>query len=253
MLTLKWRGQEIQVTEQEAINIAQKNFDATHKYQEASRIRKEAEEKLQILERIKSGDKKALAELAKQAEIDPIDLIEIEVDDIEQGYDKQSEPFISPEVKAIMDEVVQDDALYEELRQVELELPSKVVDVMAKTPETFYAIIQEVKSGDAKLVLPQVQAKLAQLDSVDQAVIMNNPDAYANFYINVKDSMFREQQKRAASQESKPEQKKQNRNYNEMTVRKSGNRQQRKRSAEQPDSFESDEAYQAILDRLAKQ
>ena len=205
---------------------------------------------MDLIEKIKNGDKEALAILAKQADIDPIDLIDIDLDDIEQGTPDTEEPFVSPQVAALMEEVAQDEPLFEELRQVEKLLPEQVVTAMAKDPETFYAIINEVRSGDANKVLPQVQAKLAQLDNVDRAVVMGNPDAYANFYVNVKDSMIRDmQQEQTQEKKSTP---KQNKNYAETAVRKSGSRQGR-RDTSKKDSFESDDAYEAILERLNKQ
>ncbi len=246
--TLKWRGQEIKATKEEVINMAQRNFDSTHKYQEASKLRKSVEKEMDLIEKIRGGDKTALAQLAKQAGVDPIDLIDVDVPDIEQGQPDQAEPFVSQEVANLMEEVAQDEPLYEELRNLEQILPETVVTAMAKDPQTFYSIVQEVRSGDANLVMPQVQAKLAQLDNVDRAVVLGNPDAYANFYINVKDSMIRE----ANKQPEQKKQPKQNKNYAETSVKKSGNRQQR-RGSEKADSFESDDAYEAILERLSNQ
>jgi len=247
--TLKWRGKEIKATKEEVINMAQRNFDSTHKYQEAARLRKEAERELELLNKVRKGDKEALAQLAHEAGVDPVDLIDIEVADIEQGSAKPAEPFVSPEVDALMQEVAQDDELFSRLQTVEDYLPAPVVNVMAKDPETFYAIVSEVRSGDAEVVLPYVQKYLAQMDNVDRAAVTSNPDAYAQFYSNVKQGLIEEA---AAAAEDKPAAKKGKKNFADAAVRKSGGRAKNRKPAEE-DPFESDEAYQKILERLAQQ
>lgn len=245
MVTLKWRGKEIQVTQQEAINMAQQNFDITHKYQEVAKMRKETESDLDLLKRVKEGDKEALAKLSKQSGIDPIDLLDVDMDDIEQGTPDQVEPFVSPQVSVMMDEVAKDDALYNELREIEQVLPEAVVTKMAKDPEAFYAIVNEVRSGDASIVLPHVQAKLSQLNDLDRSIVMNDSDAFASFYINVKDSIV--------NKERKPEPNKDIRRANpvnpaKVSVQKSNT--QKRGLATKQDSMSSDDAYQKILERL---
>ena len=250
LITLKWRGQEIKATQQEVINMAQRNFDSTHKYQEAAKLRKQYESEIELIEKIKKGDKNALAQLAAQAEIDPIDLIDLIDEDIEQGQPDQAEPFVSKEVEKMMEEVAEDTALYDELRDIEEILPEAVVSTMAKDPNTFYSIVAEVKSGDAKIVLPRVQTALAQLDNIDRSMVMNNPENYATFYMNIKNDMIAQSQPKQETpkQETPPAKKA---NYAETAVRKSGNRQ--RRGTEEVDSFTSDEAYEAILQRLNSQ
>ena len=245
--TLKWRGQEIKATKEEVINMAQRNFDATHKYQEAAKLRKQTEKELELLERVRKGDKEALARLAKEANVDPIDLIDVEVGDLEQGEDQQSEPFVSPEVDVLMQEVAQDEELFGKLQNVETALPEPVINAMAKDPETFYTVISEVKSGDAEIVLPHVQKALAQMDNVDRAVVTSNPDAYAQFYLNVKQELIQASQPKEET--PVPEKK----NYADAAVRRSGNRSKKSRKPVEENAFESDEAYQKILDRLAQQ
>lgn len=247
MWTLKWRGKEIEVTQEEAINMAQQNFDSTKKWQEASDMKKEVKKEMELLERAKSGDKKALAQIIKQSEVDPVDLLDLEdedTEDIEQGTGKPAEPFVSSEVAEMMEEVAQDDQLFGKLQDLERELPESVINIMAKDPETFYAVVTEVRSGDADIVLPQVQLRMAQLAPMERTLVTNDPNAFANFYINVKSSMIEEQNKQ--NKKSVPEKSKVN--PNEVSVRKSG--RSRPRGESKQDSFNSDEAYQAILNRL---
>ncbi len=248
MLTLMWRGKEIKATEQEVINMAQKGFDSTNRWQEASDMKKKNKADYDLLERARSGDKKAIAQIVRESEIDPVDLIGME-EDTEQGTATPAEPFISPQVAEMLDEVQQDTELFSNLQEIEHDLPQSVIDVMAKKPETFYAIVQEVQSGDAKIVMPEVQKAIALMSGVDKVAISNNPDAYANLYINVKNQMIQASQQ---SQQEQPEPKqKKSVPANELSVKKSGG--QGRRVPKDVNSFTSDEAYQAILDRLDQQ
>ena len=247
LVTLKWRGKEIKVTPAERDAMAQQNFDITHKYQEVAKMRKSAEADMVLIEKIKGGDKEALAMLAKRGDIDPVDLLDINMDDIEQGTDEPSEPFVSPEVDVLMQEVAKDEPLFNALSDMEKSLPEVVVTQMAKDPETFYAIINEVKSGDAEIVIPQVQARLSMLDSVDRAVVMNNPDAYANFYMNVKQDLISQ----TVQRESKPSTPKRKVNASAVSVQKS--QTSKRGEAKRLDSMQSDEAYERILERLNAQ
>ena len=244
LVTLKWRGKEIKVTQAEAIAMAQQNFDVTHKYQEVAKMRKSIESEMGLIERVKAGDKEALAQLAKQGNIDPVDLLDIDMDAIEQGSSDQEEPFVSPEVDVLMKEVAKDETLFDALSDIEKTLPSSVVDKMAKDPEAFYTIVNEVRSGDAEIVMPQVQARLSTLDSVDRAVVMGSSDAFANFYMNVKQSMIDAQQPiettpTAPAKRVKP---------TGVSVQKS--KQTTRSTSGKLDSFQSDAAYEKILERL---
>ncbi len=244
LVTLKWRGKEIQVTQAEAIAMAQQNFDVTHKYQEVAKMRKSVESEMELIERVKSGDKAALAQLAKQGDIDPVDLLDVDMDAIEQGTADTAEPFVSPEVDVLMKEVAKDEHLFDALSDIEKTLPTSVVDKMAKDPETFYTIVNEVRSGDADIVMPQVQARLSTLDSVDRAVVMSNSDAFANFYMNVKQSMIDAQQPIETTQTVPAKRVK----PTGVSVQKS--KQTNRSTSGKLDSFQSDEAYEKILERL---
>ncbi len=250
LVTLRWRGQEIKATQQEVVNMAQQNFDATHKWQEASDMKKKNKDDYALLERARGGDKKAIAQIVRESEIDPVDLIGMEEleEDAEQGTQEPEEPFVSPAVAEMLEEVQRDTELFSNLQEIEHDLPQSVIDVMAKTPETFYAIVQEVQSGDAKIVMPEVQKVIAQMSGVDKVAIGNNPDAYANLYINVKNRMIQSSQQ--SQQREQPAQKR-SVPANELSVKKSGGQQ--RRAPKDVNAFTSDEAYQAILDRLGTQ
>ena len=229
--------------------MAQQNFDITHKYQEVAKLRKQSENDLSLLDKVRNGDKEALALLAQSGKIDPLDMIDIDLPEIEQGTSNQEEPFLSPGVDMLMQEVVKDEHLYNELAEMEKVLPEAVVKTMAKDPEAFYAIINEVKSGDAALVMPQVQVKLSALDNVDRAVVMSNSDAFANFYVNVKNDMIRQSQPTQPTQPRQVQPQQRSRvNPAEVATRRSNN--QKRGEPKQLDSMHSDKAYEAILERL---
>jgi len=250
MTVLKWNGQEVKVSNEELVNMAQQGFDSTYKYQQIAKSKKEHKADLDLLEKVKSGDKEALAQLSKQAGIDPLDIIDIEVPDIEQGTQNHDEPFVSNEVSELIKEVEKDEALYTRMQDIEHHLPEAVVGVMAKDAQTFYSIVNEVRTGDADIVLPQVTAKLATLPDIDRALVTNNPDQFAQFYMEVKQSMIAEHQ--AKETKPKPEVKEKVKvNPAEVGIKRSG----RDTTAGKDvgvDSFNSDSTYQDILDRLAQ-
>jgi len=245
---MKWNGQDIQVSKEELISLGQKGFDATYKTQQAAEIKRKYQPDIDLLEKIRGGDKEAFAQLSKQANIDPMDILDIEVGDVEQGRDKPTQPFMSPQVEQLIQEVEKDQELFGKMHQIETVLPRAVIDVMAQDAGTFYSIVDEVRSGDAEIVLPQVTARMATLPELDRSLIMNNPEQFKNFYLSVKQSLSQAQTKPEPEIKQEPKEKK---NFNEVAVKKSGGNQ---RSGEPNlDSFNSDSTYQAILDRLDQQ
>lgn len=251
-VTLVWRGKEITVPKSDAIAMAQQNFDITQKYQEVANLRKQTERELELIERVKEGDKEALVLLAKEGNIDPIDLLDVDADDIEQGSGKPTEPFVSPEVDRLMQEVSRDEVLYGKLAELERVLPAPVVSTMAKDLNTFYTVINEVQSGDADIVMPHVQARIAQLSDIDRSLVMSNPDAFAQLYVNVKGQLAQQVQPPAQG-DAAPKANRQKRKVNpaDVAVRKTGTN--KNRQVEKLDSMTSDSAYQKILDRLNSQ
>lgn len=256
MKTLKWNKQEIQVTEDEVMNMAQQNFDITQKYQEVAKLKKQALADIELIDKVKAGDKDALARLLREGEIDPVDMLDYDMEDAEQGTPKQEEPFMSPEVEGMLAEVAKDETLLNDLSEVEKMLPENVVSRMAKDPETFYAIVNEVRSGDANIVMPHVQKNLAQLDDLDRSVVLNDTDAFASFYLNVKNGLiadFQQQQNPEGQQpeRSAPPQQRDRQQMNKVSINKT--RSQKRNNTGQLDSMSSDKTYNEILDRLSRQ
>jgi len=246
--TLKWNGQEVKVSKEELINMAQQGFDSTYKYQQIAKSKKEHQAELDLLEKVRGGDKEALAQLSKQSGIDPLDIIDIEVPDIEQGSQNQAEPFVSNEVSELIREVEKDEALYTRMQDIEHHLPSSVVGVMAKDAQTFYSIVNEVRTGDADIVLPQVTAKLATLPDIDRALVTNNPDQFAQFYMGVKQSMIAEHN--AKQTKPKPIEKVKV-NPAEVGIKRSGKDTTAGKDMG-VDSFNNDKTYEDILNRLSQ-
>ncbi len=230
--------------------MAQQNFDATHKYQEVANLKKSHQKDMDLLHKAQAGDKQAIAQIIGQGQVDPIDLLDVEIP--EQGTQNQEEPFVSQQVEELLSQVSKEPELFNALQETEKDLPQSVVDKMAKDPETFYSIVTEVRTGDAKIVMPEVQKHIAMMNEFDRSVVTGNPDAFANLYVNVKNNLIQKlKQAQQAPQQRSQQPQKQKTNVNELSVRKSG--QSKRRGAEKADSFNDDNAYQAILDRLESQ
>ena len=255
MVTLLWNGKEVSVTKEEERSLAQQGFDYTYKTQQLSKHQKKfdaweqggvEDSEIELWSKARSGDKEALAQLNGIAGIDPLDLLDIEPkEDIEHGDNKPVEPFISPQVNDLMEEVSKNDALYQEMQVVEKHLPEAVVNMMAKDPKAFYDIVNEVKSGDARIVIPKVSAAMATLNDMDKKLVTGNPQEYAKFYLNVKQNLINANQQQARQVQSQPK-----KNMAEVGIPKPG----RTRSqAVISDAFNSDKEYQKILDRLNEQ
>jgi len=249
--TIRWNGKDVEVTMEELKAMAQQGFDYTYKSQHLAQDKLDHQSELALLTKVREGDKEALAQLSKQSGIDPLDLMDINVDNIEQGYSKPAEPFMSPQVEQLMQEVQKDSELYEKMRHIEHDLPSAVINIMAKDAGTFYSIVDEVRSGDAAIVLPQVTAKMATLPELDRALIMNNPEQYKNFYISVKQSMMQEQPAPTTTTQQAPVEKRVKPNPAEVGVKRSGGTPRDREEA--TDSMSSDKEYEAILQRLRNQ
>ena len=244
--TIRWNGKDVKVTTEELINMGQQGFDYTHKSQQLAHDKREHQGELALLERVRSGDKEALALLGKQSGIDPLDILDVDVDAIEQGNTKPSEPFIAPEVSKMMDDISKNPQFFDKMSQVEREIPSSVVNTIAKDPSAFHAVVSEVQSGDYDRVMPQVKVKMASLSEFDRNFLENNPDQFANFYVNVKQSMIK---KHTTTQAQAPVKEK--KNMAAVGIQKSGGTARGNSGV--ADSFSSDDAYEAILNRLNNQ
>jgi len=247
LFTLVHNGKTVKVTAEEKQMLAQQMVDYTYKMQKLGDDKKVHQADLNMLAKIRNGDKEALAQLSGVAGIDPLDLIDIEVNS-EQGTDKPAEPFMSPQVSELMQEVAKDTELFEKMQQIEDVLPAGVINVMARDPQAFYSVVNEVRSGDAEIVLPKVATSMATLSELDRSMVMNSPEQFANFYMNVKQSMINEAKPPQAETKPTPKEKVEL-NPAEIAVKKSG--QGRGQEVTQ-DAYLSEEKYKEILERLAQ-
>lgn len=245
---IRWNGQDVEVSMDELTSMAQQGFDYTYKSQQLAEEKRGYQSDLDLLTKVKSGDKDALATLSKTSGIDPLDILDIDVSHVEQGSVKPDLPFMSPEVGKLMDEVQKDSELYEKMQYLEPNIPNAVVDVMAKDASVFYSIVGEVRNGDAMIVLPKVTARLAALPELDRALVINNPEQYKNLYLSVKQGLINEHQAKANNKQAEHKPKP---NLSEVGITRSG---QTKRVPEgAKDSMSNDKEYQAILERLRSQ
>lgn len=245
---LKWQGKEVEVSDEELMAMAQQGFDYTYKTQQLSKERKRyqaldekniSDDDIDLIIRAKSGDMEALATLAKSANIDPLDLVDVEV----REQPKTEDSFVSPQVKEIITVIQKDQELFTKMQSIENSLPSSVIDTMAKDANLMYAIVNEVKSGDADIVLPNLYKKMATFSDIDRMMVENDPNQFANLYASVKQDMMRKPKEEVKAVETKP-------NIAEVAIKTS----QENRSKEvDSNAFTNDKTYEAILARLNRQ
>ena len=128
------------------------------------------ESDLEVLKRIKSGDKEALAFLTKNAGVDPYDLLSIENPKVTLQNESDA-IVISPQVKPLMEQIANNSELLAKLQQVEDVLPDAVIRAMAQSPELFYGVVSEVQNGTFYDVMPQLQKRLATMSDLDRAFV----------------------------------------------------------------------------------
>lgn len=252
---INWNGKEIEVTKEEAIKLAQQGFDYTFKTQSISKYKKQfeameqagiTESDLEVLKRIKSGDKEALAFLTKNAGVDPYDLLSIENPKVTLQNESDA-IVISPQVKPLMEQIANNSELLAKLQQVEDVLPDAVIRAMAQSPELFYGVVSEVQNGTFYDVMPQLQKRLATMSDLDRAFVVQNPNQFATLYMDVKNT---------AKQVSTPpkqiiKQEREMPNMAEVGIKKST--VQARQEEVLKDAFNSDDEYQRILNKLKNQ
>ena len=251
---INWNGEDIEVSEEEAIKLAQKGYDYTFKTQALSKYKKQFEameqagikdDDIELLKKIKTGDKEALAFLAKNAQIDPYEILNIE----NPKVTLQNEPqgiVISDEVKPLIEQVSHDEALLNKLQQAETMLPDAVIRAMGQSSEMFYGLVSEIQTGTFYDVMPQLQRRMATMSDLDRAYVLQNPHQFATLYIDVKNT---------ATKQSTPPQiieiKKEKPNMAEVGIKKST--VQIREEAVLKDAFNSDDEYQRILNKIRNQ
>ena len=253
MVTLIWNGKEVQVTKEEERKLAQQGFDYTFKTQTLSKYKNRFEEQeragitdddIQILAKIKAGDKEALAYLMKQTKADPFEISEIENPN-PTLQKANSEIVLSPEVKPLMEQVANNTELLGKLQQAESVLPDAVIRNMAINPEIFYGVVSEVASGSFNEVMPQLQRQLSTMSDLDRAYVLQNPNQFATLYMSIKNT--------AKQPIVQPiiETKKEKPNMAEVGIKKSTTVTRQEEIIK--DAFNSDAEYQKILARMKNQ
>lgn len=160
---LKWNGQEIPVTREEAIALAQKGFDSQKKWQEAAinRPLKEAidkygitAEQLEMLGNIvKDKNPEALALLAKQSNID---LYDAEHNDYKPVVEQKNYA-----LDDVIDEINQNEQIATEMNRYVSDMPQSVKDVLVNEPEILRGLNIDMQNGIAQRVMPEVIKQLA--------------------------------------------------------------------------------------------
>ena len=253
--TIKINGKEVEATEEELIALAQKGFDYTKKTQELADKRRELEKfngiderDVEMLKRAKAGDRTALAALSKSFGVDPLELLDVNADDF-KAMQQTATVVPSQEVKEIFESIQGDTQLIGKLRDAETHLPRQVMEAAVQDPRTMRAIIEEVQSGDYEIVQPHLDKQLALLSDMDRGMVTRNPQAYANFYVNVKQGLIDQYQKSQAHTEatktSKPKP-----NLAEVGIQKSGATPSTRSTPKESDAWSDDDAYQKVLNRL---
>lgn len=249
---LKWNGEDIEVTDEELIALGQKGFDYTAKMQNMSKYRRELEaagiddNTLDILKRMKSGDKSAALEYLTSLNVDPIDLLDIDTtkDSINAPLKNNDAIVVSPQVAPLIEQVMSNPRLQSEMERAESYLPRSVIERMAQNADLLYAALSEVESGSFDKVIPRVQMRLATMSDLDREYVLNSPDMFGNIYfeekaaINTTPSVT---QPMAVKPKPKP-------NMAEVGVKRSDTTG--RTEAVIKDAFNSDDEYQRILQRV---
>ena len=260
LLKVKVDGKEIEMefSDEELASGMQKSFDYTRKTQAIAGDRKVIDklkdlgintDELEVLARAKGGDKDALAYLARNAGVDPIDLIDADSNNVRL---ETNDDYIVPsqQVQDILNSLKQDKELSAKLENAETLLPRSIMKLAATDANVLHALITEVRSGDFEAIQPYLQKELSVMSDFDRTFIQSSTEAYTNFYNNVKNTMTNRSQppmrEQPASSTQAPQVKP---NMAEVGIRKSGASSGRD-SSEDMDAFSSDAVYQKMLDSL---
>lgn len=187
---LKWKGQEIEVSEEEKTALAQKGFDYTANMQQIAKFRKNIEAAgiddamIDLLARANAGDTSAYVELLQGKGLDPTDLIGIEKDENFNHTLQKTENVIVPseEVAPLIEQIRSNPALDARMEQAEIQLPQSVIKRIATDVNALYMTVGEVESGSFDQVMPRVNARLATMSDFDREAVLNNPDFFVNVY-----------------------------------------------------------------------
>lgn len=255
---LKVDGKEIEMdfTDDEVARSIQQSFDYTRKTQAIAQDRKTIEkikamgidiDELEIMARAKQGDREALAYLTKQANVDPLDLVDADISNVRlQTHTEAIVP--SQQVQEILQAISQDRELTARLSEAEKHIPLPVLNMASKDANALNAVVQEVRSGDFELVQPYIQREMMTMSEYDRALIMNSADAYIGLYNRIKSGMTNQPQ---TQQDTKPAPRPQVKpNMAEVGIKKSGASSKSIEASKDDDPFSNDDVYQKMLNQL---
>lgn len=255
LISIKWKGQDVKVTQEELVSLAQKGFDYTSKTQVLSDYKKQiqaledagiSKEDIEIFARAKKGDKEALAHIVQSNGVDAVDLLDIEPNiDL---HNAEPEVLISEQVAPLIAQVESNPEELASMHDAISKLPKAVTDVMQQDPEWFSTVHAEVTSGNFNEVIPQVNIRLAQMNDVQRTFVTTNPQAYANLYAEVLNGS-QPQAVETPKIVTTPV-KKEKPNMAEVGVKRNGGND--RRAEVKRDAFTDDKAYEATLARMKR-
>ena len=106
---------------------------------------------LTLLIDAKKGNKAAIAQLAKQANVDIYDLDE----DAANGYQQEFQPQYASEVDEVAEDIMQDTQLHEAFKEVVNTVPQDFAELLATNADSLRNFAEHVKSGLAQKVIPE--------------------------------------------------------------------------------------------------
>lgn len=182
--TLKWNKQEIPVTRDELIALAQKGFDANKKWRDAAvdRPLKEiisknditAEELTMMADVLRNKNPEALALMAEKAGIDMYD-----------AEKKDYTPVVEQknyELDDVINEINQNEEVATQMNDYVSSVPQGVKDVLAQNPNILRGLNIDMQEGIGQKIMPEV---------IKQLAINPNQD-FVSLYQNVGKSMYSE-------------------------------------------------------------
>lgn len=249
---IKWNGEDIEVTHDELIALGQKGFDYTAKMQNVSKYRKDLEEAginentIELMRRIKAGDKRAMLEYLNSHEVDPIDLIDVDLTekDTTPPRKRVDEVVVSAQVAPLIEQVMNNPSLQSSMERAEGMLPNAVIRRMAQDPDLLYTAVSEVESGSFDQVMPRIQVRMASMSDLDREYVLNSPDVFAQIYMEEKSKMAGTP---AAAPTPTPQRTQVRPNMAEVGIKRSNTPN---RDAVIKDAFTDDDEYKKILNRV---
>jgi hypothetical protein len=239
--TLKWNKQEIPVTRDELISLAQKGFDADKKWREASLSRPMKElvdsnnltaEDIQMFIDAKNGKAEALALMAEKAGIDMYD-----------AEKKDYAPVVEVknyELDDVIAEINQDEAIATQMNDYVSSVPQGIKDVLTENPDVLRGLNMDMKQGIAQKIMPEV---------IKQLAINSNQD-FVKLYQHVGKAMYsKEQAPVAAEKPTRIEPTREEKR--KMSISKKNSAPTKQISDDYDASWDDDKHFNDVLARLS--